>query len=82
MKKHAGKEREERLGQSVAVTVERQLDLCGNDGVGIYEDLCGVRRKRDLVNEDRDICKNEKQGDDGKGAPSRQVLQRDQSMVS
>jgi len=68
VEEHAGEQWNERLRERVAMAGERELNFCGDHGVGVYENLRGVLRERDLVDEDRDVNQDEEQRNDGEGA--------------
>ena len=61
---------------------EGGLDSGGDHRVGVDENLRGVRRERDLVDEDGDVYQDEQQRDDGEGTAGCEVLQRDQTFFS
>ena len=61
---------------------ERGLDSGRDHRVSVEESLGGVRRERDLVDEDGDVYQDEQQRDDGEGTAGCEVLQRNQTFFS
>ena len=58
------------------------LDSGGDHRVSVNENLGGMRRQRNLVDEDSDVDKDKQQRDDGEGTAGCEVLQRDQTFLS
>ena len=61
---------------------EGGLDSGGDHRVSVDESLGGVRRQRNLVDEDSDVDKDKQQRDDGEGTAGCEVLQRNQTFFS
>ena len=61
---------------------ESGLDSGGDHRVSVNENLGGMRRERDLVDEDGDVYQDEQQRDDRKRSARCEVLQRDQTFFS
>jgi hypothetical protein len=74
VEKHAGQERK-KGGFKIYVPGEPSRNACGNGGVGRHKHLESLLRKRELIQEHRDIGKNEQSIYDRVATPGVQVFE-------
>ncbi len=59
VQEHAGEERQKGFQRSIAVPFKRQLNVRGGKRVGLHERLGRRRRKRDLMDEYDNVCRDQ-----------------------